>query len=237
MTDPPIDGDPGALRESEVTDFVRSIDVRAPESVHRRVESLIADHYKGEGAARRAGGRSLGGVPRLAGAMIVFVAIAVAVVAGLGGGSSTLSISQASALTLRAATAPAPAQSTGDTANLAVAVDDVAFPYWEDRFGWRATGTRSDRLDGRSVTTVFYANARGRRIGYAIVSGAGAAALRGGRVVWRRHTPYRLLTEDGVSVVSWLRAGHLCVVSGRGVRSATLLRLAASSLQRDGVTS
>ena len=39
----------------------------------------------------------------------------------------------------------------------------------------------------------------------------------------------RLLTENGAAVVSWLRDDHLCVISGRGVSSATLLRLASWS--------
>ena len=45
--------------------------------------------------------------------------------------------------------------------------------------------------------------------------------------MWRGGTPYRLLAENGVPVVSWLRDGHLCVISGRGVNGATLLRLAS----------
>ncbi len=48
-------------------------------------------------------------------------------------------------------------------------------------------------------------------------------------ITWRGGVSYRLLTENGVAVVTWLRDGHLCVVSGRGVSSATLLRLASWS--------
>jgi hypothetical protein len=73
---------------------------------------------------------------------------------------------------------------------------------------------------------VFYANAEGRRIGYAIASGR-APATRGGSVVWRWGVPYRLLAHDGATVVTWEREGHLCVVSGRGVSAKTLLSLAS----------
>ena len=52
-------------------------------------------------------------------------------------------------------------------------------------------------------------------------------ALSGGAVAWRKGVPYRLLTEHGAQVVTWLRDGRLCVVSGRGVDSATLLQLAS----------
>jgi hypothetical protein len=39
--------------------------------------------------------------------------------------------------------------------------------------------------------------------------------------------PFRLLSEHGAPVVTWLRDGRLCVVSGQGVSGATLLRLAS----------
>ena len=136
---------------------------------------------------------------------------------------------QAAAPTLRAATLPAPPESSANHAQLAVAVDGVPFPYWEDRFGWRSTGTRSDRIDGRTVTTVFYSDAAGRRIGYAILAGTPAPRIDGGVVAWRGGVPYRLLTANGAAVVTWLRDGRLCVVSGRGVSSATLLKLASWS--------
>ena len=68
-----------------------------------------------------------------------------------------------------------------------------------------------------------------RRIGYAILAGTPAPRVGGGVIAWRGGVPYRLLTENGASVVTWLRDGHLCVVSGHGVSSATLLRLASWS--------
>jgi hypothetical protein len=131
-------------------------------------------------------------------------------------------------LTLRPATVAAPPESPSSPAQLAAAVDGVAFPYWGERFGWRSTGARTDRIGGRSVTTVFYENRRGSRIGYAIVSGASSSGPSGGVVVRRGGTPYHLLSENGVPAIAWLRDGHLCVVSGRGVDGATLLRLASS---------
>jgi hypothetical protein len=157
--------------------------------------------------------------------------VAVAIAVGLGGGGSipTVSFSQAAASTLRAATLPAPPESPADHAQLAVAVDGVPFPCWEDRFGWRSTGSRTDRVDGRSITTVFYGDSSGRRIGYAILAGTPAPRVGGGVIAWRGGVSYRLLNENGAAVVTWLRDGHLCVVSGRGVSSATLLGLASWS--------
>jgi hypothetical protein len=152
---------------------------------------------------------------------------AAAVAIGLsGGGSSGLSVQQAAALTLSAATIPAPAESKVHRAQLDVSVGGVPFPYWEERFGWRSSGARTDRLAGRGVTTVFYTNAAGRRIGYAIVAGR-APMTHDGAVIRRWGVPYRLLTHDGVTVVTWQRGGHLCVISGRDVSARTLLSLAS----------
>jgi hypothetical protein len=209
--------------ESELVELIRSSDVRAPDSLHRQLNALIA-------SPRR---RKLASPPRLltAGAVLAAV-VAIAIAVGLGsggGGAPTMSMRQAVAPTLRAATLPAPPESQAHHAQLAAAVDGVPFPYWEDHFGWRSTGTRSDRIDGRTVTTVFYSDSAGRRIGYAILAGTPAPRIDGGVVAWRGGTPYRMLTVNGAAVVTWLRDGRLCVVSGRGVSSATLLRLASWS--------
>ena len=57
--------------------------------------------------------------------------------------------------------------------------------------------------------------------------GTPAPAASGGTVVWRGGVPYRLLRDHGVPVVTWRRDGRLCVLSGRGVSGATLVRLAS----------
>jgi hypothetical protein len=224
---------PRPSTESELVDFVRSIDASAPASLHREVEGMIAARspraarrQRARGAARSLGaGRSSIG-PRLAagGASAALVAVAIAIALS-GGGGATLSVRDASAPTLRQASAGPPAEA--NRTELAAAVDGVSFPYWEARFGWRSTGARSDRIDGRTVTTIFYANGRGQRIGYAIVAGTPAPRTSGGIVSWRDGRPYRLLRVHGVPVVAWLRDGHLCIVSGRGVDGATLVRLAS----------
>jgi hypothetical protein len=103
----------------------------------------------------------------------------------------------------------------------------VAFPYWEHSFGWRSVGARSDQIGTRAVTTVFYLDAQGRRIGYSIVSGTPPPSASGGKVYKSDGTSYRLVTLNGAKAVVWLRDGRLCVVSGRGVPGATLLRLAS----------
>jgi hypothetical protein len=214
--------------EHELVERLRSIDVRAPEELHRRIDALV-DGRSAHTSRRPPRARFLAGLSPLGlGGAIAIVVVAVVLALGLpSGGSTALSVRDASALTLRAATLAAPSRNPRRQSQLAKAVDGVAFPYWEDGFGWRATGARVDRIDGRMVTTVFYANGTGRRIGYAIVAGKPTPRLGGGVVAWRGGTPYRLRAENGANVVVWLRDGRLCVLAGRGVNNATLLALAS----------
>jgi hypothetical protein len=203
--------------EPELVELVRSIDVRAPERLHGRIDALVAERTSRH---KRTAPLRLG----LAGA-VALAAIAAVLVASLSGGGSALTLRTAVALTLRPATAPAPAPDPRHPGELAADIEGVAFPYWEDRFGWRSAGARTDSVDGRTVTTVFYA--RGHQwIGYAIVSGS-APSVSGGTTRTRGGTVYRFLAEDGARVVTWRREGHLCVVSGHGVSDATLMALAS----------
>jgi hypothetical protein len=236
--------------QQRVADLLSSFDAPAPESLHRRVEALVASHESparrarrerteraDHGSAARASRRRPFFAWGFAAAGVTAIAV-VAVALGLAfsGGSHTLSLRQAAAPTLRAATLPAPAESRADHAQLTAAVGGVRFPYWGERFGWHSTGTRSDRVDGRAVTTVFYVNASGERIGYAILAGTPAPRISGGKVAWHGDVPYRVFSENGTAVVTWQRDGHLCVMSGHGVSSATLLKLADSS-DREASTS
>ncbi len=205
--------------ESELVDFVRSIDVAAPPELHRRIDAMVT----GSSPARDRRQRRLrfGVTGALAAAVI-----AVVLVIATSGASSTLTLHTAVALTQRAPTMPAPAESPSEDGTLAAHVEDVAFPYWEDR-GWRASGERVDRAAGRSVTTVFYHGAHGQWVGYAIVGGTPAPSVSGGVLVKRGGVPYRFTVTNGVKVMTWLRSGHLCVVAGHGVSNATLLSLAS----------
>ena len=219
--------------ETELIELVRSIDERAPERLHERVAALVTEsqvkprrHLR---APVRLDWRLGSGVAALA-ALALFLVLSLT-----GTGGSGLSLREASALTLDPATLPAPSESTSRQAQLDASVDGVSFPYWTKRFGWRANGAREDRLAGRTVRTVFYLDSKGQRIGYAIVAGTPAPAVSTGPAHWQKGTAYRLTSEHGAKVVTWLRDGHLCVVSGRGVSASTLLALASWD-DRDGVS-
>jgi hypothetical protein len=215
--------------ESELIEFLHAIDEPAPQELHSKIDALVAERAQ---SPRRSRWPSAFAAPssrgfKLGAATAVLAVLAVVLVASLSGGGSTLTVRQASALTLRAPTMAAPMPSASNSRQLDAAVDGVPFPYWEDRFGWRSTGARVDHVAGRTITTVFYSNGRGQRIGYAIVAGTPAPTTSGGAIVWHHAVPYRVTRANGTTVVTWTRDGHLCVVAGRGMSSATLLRLAS----------
>lgn len=216
--------------QQRIAKLVRSFDAPAPQALHQRIDSLVAGQGDHRHTHRHLGRRLSFSVLAGVGAIAVVAAIVLAIAFGGGssGGAAALTVGQTIAPTLRAATLPAPRESLARHAQLDAAVDGVPFPYWGERFGWHSTGARADRIDGRTVTTVFYANGGGQRVGYAIFAGA-PTHKTGGVVTWRGGVSYRLFDESGVAVVTWLRDGHLCVISGRGVSSATLLRLASWS--------
>lgn len=122
------------------------------------------------------------------------------------------SVVEAATLSERPATDPVPPRPQ---------VEGVAFPAWQRGTDWRAVGARTDELDGRRITTVFYEKA-GKRIGYSIVAGEALdppAEARGGR--------FRIFESGGRTAVTWLRNGRTCILSGAGVPAQTLVKLAA----------
>jgi anti-sigma factor RsiW len=93
------------------------------------------------------------------------------------------------------------------------AFEGVRFPHYEK---WRATGTRTDVVDGRRVRTVFYER-DGHTIAYAVVAGP---ALED-------HGELRAVRGPGDQVaITWTRRGRTCVIVGSGVDADALARLA-----------
>lgn len=105
-------------------------------------------------------------------------------------------------------------------------VEDVPFPNYAAKFGWKAVGTRVDELDGRRARTVFYERA-GRRVAYTIIPGAPLPEPADTEVVVRDGVPLRVFREGDRTVVTWRRLGRTCVMSAVGVPSTTLVELAA----------
>jgi hypothetical protein len=215
--------EPNPRDETELAELISSIDVTAPPELHGRVQAMID-----ETEARRSPAARHPTAFRLGTSGLALAVVLIALVLAFGGsGSEGLGVRQTATLALSGATMGAPAENPSARAQLAAAVEGIPFPYWREKFGWRSSGSRLDRRDGRSIQTVFYSDAAGRRVGYAIVGGRPAPSVGRGEVRWLSGTPYHLTTVAGASVVSWVRDGHLCVVSGRGVSPETLLALAS----------
>jgi hypothetical protein len=213
--------------ESELVELVRSIDVSAPRSLHERIDALVAQSEQQQAPRARPARVRRWRVAAAGGALAVAAAVLILLIGGSGSGTQQLSVSRATALTQLPASMGAPGESTSTSGTLNASVDGVAFPYWEHSFGWRSSGARVDSVNGRTVRTVFYSDAHGRRVGYAIVSGSPAPSVTGGQLLARGRSSYRLLTVGAVNAVVWERGGRLCVLASRDVSPRTLLALAS----------
>jgi hypothetical protein len=210
---------PEASEEERGRDLVRraSADVRAPLRLREAVEPL---RMQTRGRRRRT--RALAA----AAAAVVATGTAVGLALTLPGEvPGRPDVVQAAALAQRPATRPAPPRDPADPRFLAARVDSVAFPDW-GTIRWPATGTRTDRLRDRSVTTVYYARG-GQVVGYQIVSGDPLPPPVATRQELIGDTVYRSFRAGGRTIVTWVRDGRTCVVSARGMPAWALRRLAA----------
>ena len=158
------------------------------------------------------------------------VALVVAVIALQSGeGSTEPSLASVSATASLNATEAAPVSVGGTPPQLDANVGDLVFPDWKAKFGWEAVGRRDDTLSGRPVTTVFYRNPDGARLGYAVVSGDPLGAQPPGREVTRDGKSYHVASRGDRTIVTWTQQDHTCVIAGPAtVPSTRLVELAAS---------
>jgi hypothetical protein len=191
---------------------VRGAAVPAPAALRARVE-----------AARRPRKRGRRGALVASGAVVTAAAATALALLLPSGAPRAPSVAQAAGLASRGAQAPPPPRYDEQPALLSAQVEGVRFPRWQQRFGWRASGSRVDRFHGRRATTVYY---RGnvRRLAYTIVGGA-ALPEPDGRRFLQAGTRFRLTSRGTAHVLSWRRKGHTCVVSASGVPVAELLAL------------
>jgi hypothetical protein len=192
--------------------LTRAIDVEAPSRLQARIAALQ------EGPERRRRR------PRALVAVVVAVLLIVAVV--LARREHAANVRGVVPIALARATLPAPASSPTPRDSLAVAVDGIAFPDWRAH-GWLAAGARPATLEGHAVETVVYDSPEYSRVGYAIVAGAPLAVGSAQRTVLRGDVRYAVLRADGANVVTWLRAGHTCVLASSTTPASVLLRLAS----------
>jgi hypothetical protein len=205
------------LHEARATD-------RAPAALRARIEAQRPSRRARSGRRLVYGGSLAAGLAALALAAVLILP------AGTPGAPS---VSQAAGLAVLGANSPAPAgDPTAPGLKLGQAVDDVYFPDWSQRFGWRAIGQRTDRINGRVAVTVYY-EWQGKRLAYTIV-GAPALATPAASVRQLNGTELRTLTLGKRLVVTWRRDGHTCVLSGSGVPAGELQKLAAWNVPESG---
>src|SRR5262249_40226150 len=147
--------------------------------------------------SRRRGGFRLGAALAAAGAVAVVLLVVLALGGGDAGGPATPSVSDVASVALAGTSAPPPAAPPGG-ALLDAHAGPLASPPWT-RAGLRPVGARSDTVRGHAVETVFYADAAGRRIGYAIADAE--LPVAGGRTVTRRGARLRVLDHGDAAVV------------------------------------
>ncbi len=179
----------------------------------------------GRRAAPRAAPARRRGI-RIGGAVAAVAAVALALILVLPGAfSSDPSVDDAAGLAEKQPDRAAPRAVPGPPPLLREEVDDVPFPDYSAKFGWKASGAREDEPSGRGATTVYYAKG-GREIAYTIVSGDALETPADARSTKRGGVEYRTFRDDGRTVVTWERDGRTCVLSGQAVRPAELLALA-----------
>jgi hypothetical protein len=201
-------------RQRRAAGALRSIEVDAP----ARLRTVLA----GERPAPTR--RPFAPLAWAGAAAVAAVAVAIVVLAG---GASAPTIDEAAGLASRPATAPAPGPRAGQPTLLTAEAEGLAYPNWAREFGWRASGERSDRLGDRDATTVLYRNADGNELAYTIVSGDALEPEAGAEATKVDGVELAVSRDGDRTVVTWLRDGHTCVLSGFGVPRRTMLDLAA----------
>jgi hypothetical protein len=190
---------------------------RAPASLRARIEASRP-------SARVQTRRRLVFGGGLVGALaVIALALALILPAGTPGAPS---VSQAAALAQLGPAGPAPGPDPNAPGlKLGEWMGDVYFPDWGQNFGWRPVGQRVDTINGRKAVTVYYQ--RGRyRIAYTIVAEP-TLAVPPAKTRVLQGTELRTLTVNGRLVVTWQRGNHTCVLSGAGVATGELQKLAA----------
>jgi anti-sigma factor RsiW len=230
-----VDGTLPADRRAEVEARVASSPQlsRLVERQNAAVEALRGTADTGAPARLRAkvnhrrsvrrGGRTRTVVRRaLVPAAAVALALALVLPGAFSGGPS---VADAAALAEKPPSQAAPARVPGTPQLLRARVDDVPFPNYAAKFGWKPVGARDDDPSGRDATTVYYEKG-GRTIAYTIVSGDALDPPSDARSTTRGGVEYRAFRDDGRSVVTWERDGHTCVLSSKAVPPAELVMLA-----------
>ena len=212
-------------REGEELIATSVAGVRAPQSLREAIER---DRASAEVPARAPVWRRRRW--SLAGAGIAAAGLAVVAIATqTGGNDKEPSPGQVYVVARLNPTKAPPASVGGDPPVLDARVGALTFPDWQQKFGWRAIGRREDNLSGRSVTTVFYRNPDGARLGYTVVAGEPIGGHPAGHRISHKGKTYHVAGGRQRTTVTWTQQGHTCViVAPSAVPQSRLVGLAAS---------
>jgi hypothetical protein len=225
--DTPLTDEERALaRRGEALIEAAVADVRAPQSVREAIER------EREGAQAKAGApfwrRHRWGLAAAGTAAAALVAVAVALQTG-GDNNADPSLTKVYADARLNPTKAAPAPVGGDPPVLNAKVGALEFPDWQAKFGWKAVGRRDNNPSGRHVTTVFYRNPDGARLGYAVVAGTPLPDRPAGSRVTHKGKTYHVARGDRRTTVTWTQQGHTCVIAAPSVvPKSSLVDLASS---------
>jgi hypothetical protein len=212
-------------REGEALISAATADVHAPQSLREAIER---DRQRAAVRARAPfWRRHRWGVVAAGTAAAALAAVALALETG--GDNGDPSLDKVYATAQLNPTSAAPAVAGGEPPVLDANVGALEFPDWREKFGWKAVGRRESDLAGRRVTTVFYRNAEGARLGYAVVAGDALGGNPAGRPVEHKGKTYDVARGDERTIVTWTQQGHTCaIVAPSEVPQSTLVDLAAS---------
>jgi hypothetical protein len=196
---------------------IRSLDTPAPATLRVRIEALRRARRR----RRRRCAFACGFAAALAAATLLAITIPPA-----GQPRASPTVLDAAALAKRGASARAPTDHRQHPTLLAASVASIHFPDYPERLGWHAAGTRTDKLAGRRTQTVFY-DRRGDQVAYTIVSGPALEWPAGARRTVHAGVTLRFIERATPTIVTLLRGGKTCVLSGASVSRQELLRLAA----------
>ena len=214
--------------QTRAVTMLRGLDAPAPASLRARVDELT-----GTSAPRRAPRRRR--MLFLPGAAAIAAAAAAAVIL-VTGGTAAPTVPAAAQLAVASATLPSPPANPSDSDQLELQGAGIPFPAWGAKEGWTTDGARTDTVGGRQITTVFYKSRSGKRIGYAIASGAPLSGVQGDTAT-RYGVTFTMGRAGDVNLITWVRNGHTCVIAGRNVSHATLLRLASADERAEATSS
>jgi hypothetical protein len=212
-------------REGKALISAAAADVHAPHSLREAIER---DRKRATARARAPfWRRHRWGLAAAGTAAAALVAVAIAL--DTGSDNADPSLNKVYAAAQLNPTSAAPAAVGGDPPVLDAKVGTLEFPDWQEKFGWKAVGRRDNDLSGRRVTTVFYRNPEGARLGYAVVAGDSLGGNPAGRPVEHKGKTYDVARGDERTIVTWTQQGHTCaIVAPSAVPQSTLVGLAAS---------